>query len=532
MKTIDKNNMLTFGGFIVLILLGNGHLFQTQLPQFLNYDHGQVQAGQWWRIFTYPLVHVSWYHLVLDVSATLLLWQELKGVPATAKIVLVSCVSMMVLLVSILFSPHLATSGLCGLSGLAHGLALFAGLHQVEKGWKELSRFNNVSSAGLLLSGVIIIKCLYEALSGQILFGTVHLGDLGVPIVHAHLGGALGGLSFYLLFNLSGWSARLQCEPLESAQVAGRSSRVVEQAQINSISDDMRKRAMSSSAKSKSSNVRVWIGRWAHKLLSLRYDIEISGLDEIEPDPTRGTIFLPNHPAYIDPVIVTTGLYEKFAPRPLSDADQVAKPIVRQVMKVIRPIIIPDVTRNGRGVAAKVRAGLQEVVKKLNEGEEIILYPSGKLYRSMYEELGRNSGVEYILKHAPDTRVILVRTSGLWGSAFSRAHGTPKPKTLLRNMVLFTIANMLFFGPRRKVRVDMVEETTLSTLGSRHEINRYLERYYNATAQPNTTVPLYWWQGSNPGALPEPGESDSLPTGKSGRGDGDAPSCLQKGGCT
>lgn len=247
-----------------------------------------------------------------------------------------------------------------------------------------------------------------------------------------------------------------------------------------------------------------WGGKWLQRLLSLRYSIQITGLDKIEPDPARGTIFLPNHPAYIDPVIVITALYKKFSPRPLSDAEQVRKPIVRQVMKVIRPITIPDIGGNGRGRAAKVRAGLTEVVKKLNDHEEIIMYPAGRLYRSMYEDLGGNSGVEYILKHAPETRIILVRTSGLWGSSFSRAQGRLKPVKTLVSSVLFSVANLFFFGPKRSVTIEIVEDEIVHTLGSRHQINSYLERFYNSTAQQNTTVPLYWWQGRAPRLRPEP----------------------------
>ena len=33
-----------------------------------------VAKGQWWRVATYPLVHLSWYHLLLDGGAFLLLY--------------------------------------------------------------------------------------------------------------------------------------------------------------------------------------------------------------------------------------------------------------------------------------------------------------------------------------------------------------------------------------------------------------------------------------------------------------------------
>jgi 1-acyl-sn-glycerol-3-phosphate acyltransferase len=40
-------------------------------------------------------------------------------------------------------------------------------------------------------------------------------------------------------------------------------------------------------------------------LLSLRYRIEVTGLDEIRRRGCTGILFLPNHAALVDPVIIT-----------------------------------------------------------------------------------------------------------------------------------------------------------------------------------------------------------------------------------
>ncbi len=200
-----KNNRFALFGFLTLVLLANGHLFQGQLPNLLNYDHGKVIAGEWWRILTYSFAHVSWYHLVLDVSATLLLWQEVNHLATKTKLALVAYISMMVLSISVLFSPYLVTTGLCGLSGLAHGLGVFTGLLKMKKGFGAKTARSSLGYSGLLLSGAIIIKCIYEVYYRQVLFGNFHLLDLGFPIVHAHLGGAVGGLSFFLLLYLKDW---------------------------------------------------------------------------------------------------------------------------------------------------------------------------------------------------------------------------------------------------------------------------------------------------------------------------------------
>src|SRR5689334_3654609 len=55
-------------------------------------------------------------------------------------------------------------------------------------------------------------------------------------------------------------------------------------------------------------------------IVALRYRIEVVGLDQITRERlTRsgGIVFLPNHPAEIDPVLMEVVLWKRFAPRPL-----------------------------------------------------------------------------------------------------------------------------------------------------------------------------------------------------------------------
>jgi len=68
-----------------------------------------------------------------------------------------------------------------------------------------------------------------------------------------------------------------------------------------------------------------WIGRG---LLSLRYRIEVRGLDEIRRGGTRGVLFLPSHLALVDPAILTVLLDRGFHPRSLADEYQVTRPII------------------------------------------------------------------------------------------------------------------------------------------------------------------------------------------------------------
>src|SRR6476659_9595711 len=37
-----------------------------------------VRAGEWWRLLAHPLVHVTWYHLLLDGTAFFILYHDLQ----------------------------------------------------------------------------------------------------------------------------------------------------------------------------------------------------------------------------------------------------------------------------------------------------------------------------------------------------------------------------------------------------------------------------------------------------------------------
>ena len=240
-------------------------------------------------------------------------------------------------------------------------------------------------------------------------------------------------------------------------------------------------------------------------IIGLRYRVEVSGLTSINKDEGKAILFLPNHPALIDPVIVMSVLYPHFQPRPLADADQAGSAGNRLVMQYIRPITLPDLNKNGRSGKDRIKEALREVASSLVSGDNILLYPSGRLCRQAREDLAGNSGVEYVLKNVPNVRTVLVRTTGLWGSSFSWGRGSEP--SLYKNFgryFRFLCANAFFFGPRRKVTIELIEDTELPHMKDRREINGCLEKFYNEKTPDSTHIPYYWWQGRTPVTMPEP----------------------------
>jgi long-chain-fatty-acid--[acyl-carrier-protein] ligase len=241
-------------------------------------------------------------------------------------------------------------------------------------------------------------------------------------------------------------------------------------------------------------------------LLRLRYRIRVEGIEEVAARGTRGILFLPNHPALIDPVIVISELYGRFRPSTLADRDRVDMPVLGWITRSFGAIPMADVGRYGAAGRQEAERALGECARILQAGGNLVLYPGGHLQRSKLEQLGGNSAVETLLKLAPGARVVLVRSRGLWGSRFSRAQGAPEFIRVLRRQAWDLLAHCIFFSPRRRVTVELAEPEDLPRAAGREVLNRRLEAFYNQDAPPALHVPHTIWEAGGERILPDPPE--------------------------
>ncbi|MBK9120276.1 MAG: AMP-binding protein [Phycisphaerales bacterium] len=247
------------------------------------------------------------------------------------------------------------------------------------------------------------------------------------------------------------------------------------------------------------------LGWFVQALLRLRYRIQVCGLDAVAARGTRGILFLPNHPALMDPIIMTATLQHRFAVRPLADQDQIDRFFIRWLAQRVRVIRLPDIRRYGPGAKEEVQQVVSVCTAALQAGDNILLYPAGQIMRSRYEVIGSTSSVEQILRAAPETRVVLVRTTGLWGSSFGMARGAvPDVGHLLRKYAGLLLANFVVGLPRRTVKLTFVEPEDLPREGGRTALNSFLQDFYNAEAPAARHVPYGWWERGGPRELPEP----------------------------
>ncbi len=243
-------------------------------------------------------------------------------------------------------------------------------------------------------------------------------------------------------------------------------------------------------------------------LLRLRYRIKVTGIDAIAGKGRSGILFLPNHPALIDPIIIVTEMNAAFAPQALADKDQIDWPVVRWIARQVGARPIPDPARYGEACREEVEKVLADGIQMMKAGGNLLFWPAGRICHQRYEDLGGNSAVETVLKEAPDARVVVIRTRGLWGSSFSRAAGRrPNFGGALLQGLKYLLLNGILFGPRRNVSIELVELADVPRADGRAVLNRYLEHFYNEDAPPNTYVPHTIWERGGTRVLPEPQSS-------------------------
>src|SRR5215475_5684604 len=124
-----------------------------------------VRAGEWWRLLTHPFVHVTWYHLLLDGLAFFILYQSLQEPRGSLRLLYVLASAFG----SLLFSWSSGT-GLCGLSGVAHGLMAVSSIEVISKG-PAAERL-----MGLATFCLVVSKAAFEAITGHMFFGFLDFG--------------------------------------------------------------------------------------------------------------------------------------------------------------------------------------------------------------------------------------------------------------------------------------------------------------------------------------------------------------------
>src|SRR5206468_4011565 len=119
--------------------------------------------------------HVTWYHLLLDGSAFLMLYQSLLEERLARRMGYVVAAAAGSLVLA--WTTAFLGAGLCGLSGIAHGLMAVSALELVSRHPPESAE----ARIGFISFSFVICKAALEAVTGRMLFGFLDFGLLGQP---------------------------------------------------------------------------------------------------------------------------------------------------------------------------------------------------------------------------------------------------------------------------------------------------------------------------------------------------------------
>jgi long-chain-fatty-acid--[acyl-carrier-protein] ligase len=197
-------------------------------------------------------------------------------------------------------------------------------------------------------------------------------------------------------------------------------------------------------------------------------------------------LVLPNHPAMVDPMLVGVTFW-KTPLKPLSDESFFKAGIVApRVLKTLGAVSVPDLRKNRSRAGATIARGLADIVKSaLKGGGNVIFYPSGHIQTECgHEDIGTRQLAHNICGDLPEkVRVIGVRTSGLWGSIWSRANRNTSPEfvpTFIKSVLLWFFWSL--FVRRRRVHMyieDITSRVVEWSKRSRLEFNARLNEWYN-----------------------------------------------------
>jgi len=182
--------------FALAICVANAPLLTGHWWQALTFQPEAVRAGQWWRLLTHPFVHVTWYHLLLDGAAFFVLYVGLleKSLGRRLACILGAAIGSL----AAAWSSPTAAMGLCGLSGVAHGLMAISALELLSARKPHSAEWR----VGLATFALVVGKAAYEALAGRMFFAFLDFGLLGSPVSVSHAGGIMGGITMSLILSL------------------------------------------------------------------------------------------------------------------------------------------------------------------------------------------------------------------------------------------------------------------------------------------------------------------------------------------
>ena len=210
---------------------------------------------------------------------------------------------------------------------------------------------------------------------------------------------------------------------------------------------------------------RYTLGKLVKFFFHWHYDVRVTGEELLRDNSTH--LVLPNHTAYIDPLILFSE--EWWLPIcPMSDELFMRHWFYGYILRKADAIEVPDLNKSAmsREEGAQAAGQLSRIaIDSLAAGKQICFYPSGHVKLVDKEIIGNRRMAYEVCRELPDNvRVILCRMRGLESSSWSKL----KPKEWKWRRTV----TMVFEDHTADVQV------WAQTL-TRREFNEQLENWYN-----------------------------------------------------
>ena len=217
-------------------------------------------------------------------------------------------------------------------------------------------------------------------------------------------------------------------------------------------------------------------------LLRLRYKITVKGSEILQKNAP--ILFLPNHQALIDPVILLSQIYRYSTATPVISEKYFDLPLAKWYFKQMGAVRVSDLETGSRDTHV-----LQSITRSVSKGfrrnTNIVIYPSGQIAGQGYEKIFNKKAAYHIVSTIPENvQIVGVRISGLWGSMFSKAKTGKSPNFAVQLLkgFFYVLANLLFFAPKRLVTIEFEDITTIAkenAVPGQKPFNLFLEEFYN-----------------------------------------------------
>ena len=217
-------------------------------------------------------------------------------------------------------------------------------------------------------------------------------------------------------------------------------------------------------------------------LLRFRYKISIKGSENLQNNSP--VLFLPNHQALIDPVILLSQIHRFSTATPVMSEKYFNMPVAKWYFKRLGAVRVSDLDRGSRDTNV-LKLITRSVLKGLRHNNNIVIYPSGQIAGQGYEKIFNKKSAFHIVGKIPENvQIVGVRISGLWGSMFSKAKSGKSPNFFVQLLkgFFYVLANLLFFLPKRSVSIEFEDITQIAkekVLLGQKPFNTFLEDFYN-----------------------------------------------------